>query len=81
MKNTSNQPAVIAAEVYWALDDAGVLTISGCGRMPDYACGNNSVAPWHDRKGTIERLVIEDGITEIGINAFRETLIKNDMLS
>ena len=72
MKNTSNQPAVIAAEVYWALDDAGVLTISGCGRMLDYACGNNSVAPWHDRKGTIERLVIEDGITEIGINAFRD---------
>lgn len=71
MKNTLYKSAVIA-EINWTLDDMGVLTVSGSGKMPDYSCGKNPVAPWEDRKDAIESLVIEDGITEIGINAFRD---------
>lgn len=69
-KEASNMPAGVTA-INWTLDDMGVLTISGCGKMPDYACGKNPAAPWHDRKGAVDRVVIEDGITEIGVNAFR----------
>lgn len=71
MKNTSYKPAVMA-EISWTLDDMGVLTISGAGKMPDYACGKKPEAPWEERKDAIESLVVEDGITEIGINAFRD---------
>ena len=35
MKNTLYKSAVIA-EINWTLDDMGVLTVSGSGKMPDY---------------------------------------------
>ena len=42
----------------------GVLIISGTGNMPDYdGCG-----PWDD---TFSKIVIKEGITSIGVNAFR----------
>lgn len=70
MKTTSYKSA---AEINWTLNDMGVLTISGSGRIPDYACGGNpAAAPWNDKKDIIEDLVIEEGITEIGVNAFRD---------
>ena len=73
MRNTSYKPAEdTAAEMNWILDDEGVLTVSGNGRIPDYSCGKNPAAPWEDRKEKILNLVIEEGITEIGINAFRD---------
>lgn len=71
MENTLFKPAAMA-EISWTLDDMGVLTISGNGRMPDYACGKKPAAPWEKSRDAIESLVIEAGITEIGINAFRD---------
>ena len=47
--------------VTWTLDDEGKLTISGSGEIDDWAFRNN----WH-----IENVVIEEGITLIGICAF-----------
>lgn len=48
----------------WTLNDAGTLTISGTGKMWDYAPGD---APW----GTeINKLVVEGGVTSIGDYAF-----------
>ena len=52
----------------WKLDADGTLTISGTGAMKNYnsnynpspACGNSSV----------KKVVIEDGVTSIGYNAF-----------
>ena len=42
----------------------GVLIISGTGNMPDYDdCG-----PWGN---TFSKIVIKEGITSIGVNAFR----------
>lgn len=71
MKNTLCKSAEMA-DISWTFDDMGVLTVSGNGRMPDYACGRNPAAPWDDRREAVLSLVIGDGITEIGINAFRD---------
>ena len=49
----------------WSIEN-GVLTISGTGAMEDY-----SVAPWHSQLGSIHTVVVGEGITYIGANAFR----------
>ena len=46
----------------------GVLTISGTGAMYDYA--KDARAPWYDYKYKITSVVIDEGITSIGNNAF-----------
>ena len=60
--------------VSWVFDDSGCLTISGTGAMEDYE--NETDQPWYDYKypglnTAIQKLVIEEGITRIGNNAFR----------
>ena len=57
--------------VTWAVTD-GLLTISGQGAMDDYAQGE---APWFHEE--VYSLIIEDGVTHLGSNAFRgmETLM------
>ena len=49
----------------WTLDSSGVLTVSGTGEMEGY----NS-APWSADRELIQRVVIEEGVTSVGINAF-----------
>ena len=49
----------------WILDDEGVLTISGTGAMANWE--NDS--PWHENQD-IKSVMIEDGVTSIGHNAF-----------
>ena len=51
----------------WNVTD-GVLTVSGKCDMPDYS--DNNPAPWKDDKDSITKVVIEDGITNIGSRAF-----------
>ncbi len=51
----------------WELDSAGVLTISGSGEMTDWTTG---AAPWEDHVNVIQKIVIEEGVTSIGVNAF-----------
>jgi len=53
--------------VKWVLTDDGKLTISGQGDM--YDTGIRS-APWYDYRETITSAVIQEGITEIGTEAF-----------
>ena len=43
----------------WTLDDAGTLTISGSGAMPDYGTTTNS-APWKDSKDSIVKVVVKE---------------------
>lgn len=50
----------------WTLDSDGVLTISGNGEMRE----TQAAMPWYRRKSTIETVVIENGVTSIGQNAF-----------
>jgi len=53
-------------DLTWHLTDNGVLTISGKGKMNDYSYYNRS--PWY--KSDIKRIIIGDGITTIGNDAF-----------
>ena len=55
----------------WSLDDAGVLTISGTGAMSDY---NYNTIPWYSIKNTIKSIVLSNGVSSIGDNAFYECL-------
>ena len=51
----------------WAFKD-GVLTISGTGEMDDYYGGSGG--PWGYKASLIEKIVVEDGVTSIGLAAF-----------
>ena len=61
------QSGKLADAVTWKLD-AGVLTISGSGKMTDYE--SESAAPWYSERAKIKKIIIEDGITHIGQYAF-----------
>jgi len=52
----------------WHLTDNGVLTISGKGAMTDYSISNQS--PWFSQSQHIKRIIINDGVTTIGVWAF-----------
>ena len=51
----------------WQLNEAGVLTISGDGEMPDYETGS-AIQP--EEWKTAQSLIIQDGVTKIGKYAF-----------
>ncbi|MCD7833976.1 MAG: leucine-rich repeat protein [Lachnospiraceae bacterium] len=51
----------------WSIDD-GVLTISGTGDMYDWS--TTPEVPWAEYAEEITSIVIEDGVTSIGDNAF-----------
>ena len=54
----------------WTFDEAtGTLTISGSGEMYDYF-GDASDRPWNNYDWRIKHVVIEDGITRVGGQAF-----------
>ena len=66
---------VIHADVEWTLTEDGTLTISG-EKMEDYSNVTN-LPPWIDQGGidpkksiTIRKVVIKDGVTTIGREAF-----------
>ena len=54
--------------VTWALDETGLLTISGTGPMTDYATYTET--PWYESIDRITALVIGDGVTTIGDRSF-----------
>ena len=53
----------------WTLEN-GVLTISGTGDMPDYERRGDNSAPWRSNSYSIKEVIIAEGITHIGNNAF-----------
>ncbi len=57
------------ADLTWELDDEGVLTISGTGAMDDYD-SYYDMAPWHTYRWNYDRIVVEEGVTSIGMYAF-----------
>ena len=58
-----------SATITWSINPAtGVLTLSGTGKMTDYA--SEDALPWKDYRDKIKRVVIEPGIESIGKNAF-----------
>lgn len=58
----------------WRLDSSGTLTVSGTGNMYYYSIIPGSVyqitPPWYDNRGSVKKIVIGDGVTEIGAYAF-----------
>ncbi len=66
---TSGNCGANGDNVTWTLDDEGTLTISGEGDMEDYY---NYGAPWYNSRSSITKVVIEQGVTSIGNNAFED---------
>jgi len=68
-------------------DGGGTLTVSGTGRMEDYAPNNGNAllksnanaapAPWNP----VKRVVVENGITYIGKNTFDNTSLQEPLVS
>ncbi|MCR4665459.1 MAG: leucine-rich repeat protein [Paludibacteraceae bacterium] len=52
----------------WELSCEGVLTVSGTGAMADW---NGIATPWEDYKQQITTVILPDGITKIGLAAFK----------
>jgi hypothetical protein len=46
----------------------GTLTVSGTGAMTDFA--NSASAPWYDLADNIQAIVLGEGVTSVGANAF-----------
>ena len=59
-------------EVLWTLDEEGTLTIGGKGKILSYTIyvGGYTDSPWNSFKESIKKVVIKEGITGIGDNAF-----------
>lgn len=69
----------IGNTITWTLSRDGVLTLSGSGVFaatsdPDYDC------PWNDYREAIKKIVIEDGITEIGRYAFSDLTMLTEVV-
>ena len=75
---------ICGEDLVWALDEEGTLTISGTGEMYDYqsaeplqpqsfvpmSVSEIEVAPWSEYTAQITKVMIEEGVTSIGDNAF-----------
>lgn len=66
--NRMNNSALCGQDLEWILEDH-TLTIIGTGKMYDYT--NDNPAPWCNQKDSIQKVVISEGVTSIGDNAFR----------
>ncbi|MBO5343224.1 MAG: leucine-rich repeat protein, partial [Ruminococcus sp.] len=53
-------------ELTWSLDSKGTLTISGTGEMDSWALNS----PWSEHSDKITKVIIENGVTTIGEQAF-----------
>ena len=54
--------------ITWALDNRGMLSLSGTGEMQ--AFDDLKSAPWYDTRESVKEVVIENGITTIGDGLF-----------
>ncbi|MBR0575076.1 Ig-like domain-containing protein [Proteiniclasticum sp. BAD-10] len=53
----------------WSLDANGVLVISGSGSMFNYS---NEVSPFYDLRDSVREVIIDNGVTSVGDQAFKE---------
>jgi len=63
----------------WSLDEYGVLTVSGTGDMYNFDSQIYYKAPWNEFRNSIKKVVIEEGITNIGQNAFQYCYSATDL--
>ena len=79
---TPNQSEAATGDVTWNFDaTTGTLTIGGTGAMADYeqTTGGQTTAPWAFLSDKITRVVIGDGVTKVGNNAFAGCKALNDV--
>ncbi len=60
-------------DLFYALDDNGELVIQGTGEMYDYGYdeySENGVAPWSEYKDMLNMIIVFEGVTSIGDDAF-----------
>lgn len=74
MNNCNMNETVNPATIHWTLTKDGILTITGSGKIPDSNCGTKPPAPWAEQQAEIRNLIIKEGITEIGVNDFRDCI-------
>lgn len=60
---------VCGSDVSWTLSKDGALTLEGNGKTYNYY--SKSSAPWYDEKDEIKEVVIDEGISSIGNQLFR----------
>ena len=68
----SGQCGAQGDNLLWSLNNGGTLTITGSGDMADYSSyyGGSYPPPWTKYLSSIKRVVMEEGATSIGSNAF-----------
>ena len=66
--NVSIANGTLDGGLKWNLTKAGTLSISGTGAMPDF--GSMEEQPWIENSDKIRKIVIGDGVTNIGSYAF-----------
>ena len=68
------------ANINWTLDSNGTLSLIGSGAMYDYDLGEGINPPWNDYRDSIRKIVISEGITTIGDDAFsfEDDWVEND---
>ena len=55
----------------WSFDEeTGTLTISGTGAMTNWDSDRDKYAPWKESGAPIQHVIVEDGVTSIGSEAF-----------
>lgn len=58
-------------DLTWTLDNEGVLNISGNGKINDFTPSYASEEAWRNRTTSIEKVIINTGVTSIGNYAFQ----------
>ncbi len=67
-----NPTSGTAGSLTWKYDtDMRILTISGKGEIPNYDWEHP--VPWQEHSLDIQKLVVEEGVTGIGNESFRNT--------
>lgn len=66
------QNPILGTDIKWTISrDNKTITISGKGEMPDFDNSSSGKrCPWEDKKSKIDKVIIEEGVTTIGKNAF-----------
>lgn len=59
----------ITGDCTWALDNSGVLTISGQGEMGGYYYSQYDI-PWYYSRKSIKKVIVEEGVTTVGCRVF-----------
>lgn len=67
---TSADSGTCGENLNWVYSD-GILRISGTGAMSEYGIYSNY--PWYDYRHSITQVIVEEGVTSIGDNSFRNS--------